>query len=64
MGKIQSTSEESVVAFTLLSTVPRLEMSDLKYKHVRRIRREQLIKDLDNSDPETVANALYAANKI
>ena len=38
-------------------------MSDLKYKHVRRILREQLIMDLDNSDPETVANALYAATR-
>jgi hypothetical protein len=36
-------------------------MNDLKYEHVRRIARTQLISDLESDNPQTVANALYSA---
>jgi hypothetical protein len=36
-------------------------MNDLKYEHVRRIAKTQLITDLESENPQTVANALYSA---
>lgn len=36
-------------------------MSDLKYEGDERIEREQLIRNLKSSNPETVAKALYSA---
>jgi hypothetical protein len=39
-------------------------MSDRKYERVYPINREQLIKDVDSDDPETVAKALYSAARF
>jgi len=36
-------------------------VSDLKYEQVPFIDRQQLLRDLENPDPEIVATALYAA---
>jgi hypothetical protein len=39
-------------------------MSDLRYQPVHRIPRDQLAGDLESDNPQTVADALYAATKI
>ena len=39
-------------------------MSDFKYEPVQPIERAQLFRDLASSDPEVVANALYAACRL
>ena len=38
-------------------------MGDIKYERVRQIPREQLILDLESTDSQTVAYALYAATR-
>jgi hypothetical protein len=38
-------------------------VSDLKYQPIHRIPKEQLMADLESSNPQAVANALYGATK-
>ena len=38
-------------------------MSDLRYQPIFRIAKDQLVSDLESDNPQTVANALYAATK-
>ena len=38
-------------------------MSDLRYQPIHRIARDQLVRDLESDNPQTVANALYAATR-
>ena len=38
-------------------------MSDFRYQPVHPVERDQALRDMESSDPEVVANALYAASR-